>query len=498
MKLCELMRDTGTMPGRYPEEMEIQGVCCDSRRVEPGFAFVCIRGTAMDGHDYARQAAESGAAVIVAEHPVDLGNAGDVCLVLVESGRKAWARMCANWFGNPAERLHLIGVTGTNGKTTTTYLLKTILEANGEKVGLIGTIQNMIGERVLASGHTTPDPYDLQSMLSLMVAEGCGYAVMEVSSHALDQDRVEGCNFDAAIFTNLTQDHLDYHGTMENYLAAKKRLFSLCKTAILNQDDDWYGPMREGLDCKTVTFSAKSDAADYTARNIRQRPDGVDFELVGIGVIGRVRLAVPGRFSVYNALGAAACALTLGLPFQPVVDALGQAAGVKGRCEVVPTGRDFTVIIDYAHTPDGLEKICGALRECKAGRLVTVFGCGGDRDKTKRPKMGAAAAALSDYLVVTSDNPRSEEPQAIIDDILVGLEGSKTPYTVVVNRVEAIHWAIRHAKPGDTILLAGKGHETYQVLHDGIIHLDEREIVAEALAQTASNPAGPECGGKVD
>lgn len=491
MKLSELMSHTGVLPGPFPEQADIQGLSCDSRRIEPGFAFVCIRGTAMDGHDYVRQAVENGAAVVVAEHPVELGGAEGVHQVLVESGRRAWARMCANWFGNPAKRLKMIGVTGTNGKTTTTYLLKSILEAGGEKVGLIGTIQNMIGERVLASGHTTPDPYDLQSMLSLMVAEGCGYAVMEVSSHALDQDRVEGCTFDAGIFTNLTQDHLDYHGTMENYLAAKKRLFSLCKTAILNQDDTWYEPMREGIACRTVTFSTKSDAADYTARNIRQRPDGVDFELVGTGVIGRVRLAVPGRFSVYNALGAAACALTLGLPFQPVVDALGKAAGVKGRCEVVPTGRDFTVVIDYAHTPDGLEKICGALRECKTGRLVTVFGCGGDRDKTKRPQMAKAAASLSDFLVITSDNPRSEEPQAIIDNILTGLAGSKTPYTVVVNRVEAIHWAIRNARPGDTILLAGKGHETYQVLHDGIIHLDEREVVAEALAQTAPDPEKP-------
>ncbi len=487
MKLRELMSGTGHLPVPYPEQLDIQGISCDSRRVEPGFAFVCISGTAVDGHAYAKQAADNGAAVLIVEHPVELDGAEGLCQIPVESGRKAWARMCANWFGNPARRLHMIGVTGTNGKTSTTYLLKTILESCGEKVGLIGTIQNMIGDRVLAAGHTTPDPYDLQSMLSLMVAEGCGYAVMEVSSHALDQDRVEGCSFDAAIFTNLTQDHLDYHGTMENYLAAKKRLFSLCRTAILNQDDAWFDQMREGLACDMVTFSAGNDAADYTARNIRHRPDGVDFELVGTGVIGRVRLAVPGRFSVYNALGAAACALTLGLPFQPVVEALGQAVGVKGRAEVVPTGRDFTVVIDYAHTPDGLEKICGALRECKTGRLVTLFGCGGDRDKTKRPKMAAAAASLSDYLVVTSDNPRSEDPQAIIDDILTGLEGSKTPYTVVVNRVEAIHWAIRHAKPGDTILLAGKGHETYQVLHDGIIHLDEREVVAEALSGEKEN-----------
>ena len=494
-QLSELVSVLEEKEVRAPQDLTIGGLALDSRETGEGTLFFALPGEKEDGGDYIAEAKARGAACAVCEQPPET----EIPYILVPDAHKALALCAAVWYGTPAGKLTVVGVTGTNGKTTTTCLIKQLLErTKGAKVGLIGTNQNLIGESAVPAERTTPDALTLQRLLAQMVDAGCTYAVMEVSSHALDQDRVEGCNFDAAIFTNLTQDHLDYHGTMENYLAAKKRLFSLCKTAILNQDDDWYGPMREGLDCKTVTFSAKSDAADYTARNIRQRPDGVDFELVGTGVIGRVRLAVPGRFSVYNALGAAACALTLGLPFQPVVDALGRAAGVKGRCEVVPTGRDFTVVIDYAHTPDGLEKICGALRECKAGRLVTVFGCGGDRDKTKRPKMGAAAAALSDYLVVTSDNPRSEEPQAIIDDILVGLEGSKTPYTVVVNRVEAIHWAIRHAKPGDTILLAGKGHETYQVLHDGIIHLDEREIVAEALAQTASNPAGPECGGKVD
>lgn len=482
MKLKELLAGLDILSSSADLNTDIHEVQYDSRLVEPGDLFIAVPGAAADGHKFIPMAREKGAACVLCEKIPE----GDVPFVQVADTRRALAVVGGNRFDHPARELTMIGITGTSGKTTSTYLIKSILEQKaGAKVGLIGTIQNMIGERVLASGHTTPDPYDLQSMLSLMVAEGCGYAVMEVSSHALDQDRVEGCTFDAGIFTNLTQDHLDYHGTMENYLAAKKRLFSLCKTAILNQDDAWYGPMREGLECKTVTFSAGNDAADYTARNIRQRPDGVDFELVGTGVIGRVRLAVPGRFSVYNALGAAACALTLGLPFQPVVDALGKAAGVKGRCEVVPTGRDFTVVIDYAHTPDGLEKICGALRECKTGRLVTVFGCGGDRDKTKRPKMGKAAAALSDFLVVTSDNPRSEDPQAIIDDILAGLADSKTPYTVVANRVEAIRWAIHNAKSGDTILLAGKGHETYQVLRDGIVHLDEREVVAEALAQMA-------------
>ena len=346
MKLSQLM--IGVDAAYVDGEMEIEGITCDSRRVKPGWAFVCIQGTAADGHAFAQKAVEAGASLVVAQR--DLGLA---CQLMVPSTRRAWARMSANWFGNPAEKLHLVGITGTNGKTSTTYMLKAIMEACGYKVGLIGTIQNMIGDRVLPAGHTTPDPYDLQSMLSLMAAEGCTYAVMEVSSHALDQDRVEGCAFDVAVFTNLTQDHLDYHKTMENYLAAKKRLFTLCRTGVVNMDDPWSGKLTEGLDCRLVTYSSGNDEADYTARNIRGRADGVDFELVGTGVIGRVRLGIPGDFSVYNALAAASCALTLGMPFAKVVDALSAAPGIKGRAEIVPTGRDFTVVIDYAHTPDG-------------------------------------------------------------------------------------------------------------------------------------------------
>lgn len=481
VKLSQLMEHTQAAYEDFPGgDIDIAGITCDSRRVEPGWAFVCIDGTAADGHAYAKQAMEAGAAAVIAQRDVSLP-----CQLLVDSTRKVWAQMCANWFDHPADKLRMVGITGTNGKTTVTYMLKSIMESCGFKVGLIGTVQNMIGERVLPAGHTTPDSYDLQSMLALMVAEGCTYAVMEVSSHALDQERVEGCFFDAAVFTNLTQDHLDYHKTMENYLEAKKRLFRLCKHAVINLDDDWSGPLMEGLDCDIITFSAGNDEAVYTARNIRQRADGVDFELLGTGVIGRVRLGIPGEFSVYNALAAASCALTLGMPFVNVIEALSKVSGVKGRAEIVPTGRDFTVVIDYAHTPDGLENICKTLKKCTAGRLVTLFGCGGDRDKGKRPKMGAIAAAWSDYLVVTSDNPRTEDPAAIIDDILAGMKGCKTPCTVIENRPEAIHWAVGHAQPGDTILLAGKGHETYQVLSTGIIHLDEREVVAEALKETA-------------
>ena len=478
MKLYELLKGTGIANDLVKEDTEIVSITCDSRRVEPGCLFVCIAGTAVDGHKFAPQAQEDGAAAVVVQRDMGLHTQ-----LMADNTRMAWAQICANWFGHPASRLKMIGVTGTNGKTTTTTLIKSMLEHQGYKVGLIGTIHNLIGDRELPAKHTTPDPYDLQSLLALMVVEGCDYCVMEVSSHALDQRRVAGCEYEVGVFTNLTQDHLDYHGTMENYMQAKKELFSISRAAIVNMDDSWAPAMSEDVSCPLTTYSAKDDSADYVARNIRFRADGVDFELVGVGHIGRVNMQIPGEFSVYNGLCAATVCLQLDLPFDDVVAALSAASGVKGRAEVVPTGRDFTVVIDYAHTPDGLDNICRTLKQCCAGRLVTLFGCGGDRDKTKRPLMGAVAAELSDYLVVTSDNPRSEDPDAIIADILVGVQDKDTPYTVVTNRVEAIHWAIENALPGDTILLAGKGHETYQILKDETIHLDEREVVADALAK---------------
>lgn len=475
MKLHEVLNETeyGT---NLSAETQITALCRDSRKVEKGCAFVCIAGTGVDSHAFAEQAVAKGAAVIVAERDLGLPQQ-----VLVKNTRLAWAVMCANWFGRPTERLKLVGITGTNGKTSTSYLLKAVLEQAGYQVGLIGTIQNMIGDRVVETAHTTPDSYELQQLFYEMAEAGCDYAVMEVSSHALDQERVAGCRFEAGIFTNLTQDHLDYHKTMEQYAAAKAKLFSRCKTAVLNKDDDWHTAMYNDAVGQTVTFSLQDDSADYTARNVRCRPDGVDFECVGVGIIGRIRLATPGRFSAYNALAAAACASALGISFDTIKTALCGFGLVKGRAEVVPTEQDFTVIIDFAHTPDGLENICETLSTCKAGRLVTVFGCGGDRDRTKRPKMGATAARLSDFVVVTSDNPRSEEPTAIIDDILEGLRETKTPYTVIPNRIDAITWAVENAKTGDTVLLAGKGHETYQILKDKTIHLDEREVVAAAL-----------------
>jgi len=478
MKLRDVIYGTDISSDGWDGEMEISSITCDSRRVGAGCLFVCIAGTAVDGHRFAPAACEAGAAAVVVQRDLGLPRQ-----LMTADSRAAWATICANWFGHPAQRLRMVGVTGTNGKTTTTMLIKSMLEQEGHKVGLIGTIRNMVGDRVLPAEHTTPDSYDLQAMLALMVAEGCEFCVMEVSSHALHQHRVGGIPFELGLFTNLTQDHLDYHGTMEEYMQAKKLLFSHCRAGIFNMDDEWYEAISADVPCEVLTYSAHSDHGDYVARNIRPRADGVDFELVGIGQIGRVNMRIPGQFSVYNGLCAATACVALGMPFDRVVAALSAAEGVKGRAEVVPTDRDFTVVIDYAHTPDGLENICRTLKECCSGRLITLFGCGGDRDKTKRPKMGAIAARLSDYVVVTSDNPRSEQPGAIIEDVLAGMTDTATPYTVVENRQEAIAYAISYAQAGDTVLLAGKGHETYQILSTGTIHLDEREVVAAALAK---------------
>lgn len=455
-------------------DTDITALVCDSRKVVPGCAFVCIDGVTVDGHTFAAAALEAGAAALIVQRDLGLPHQ-----VLVDDTRLAWAVMSANWFDRPADRLKVIGVTGTNGKTSTTYMIKQMLEACGYKVGLCGTIQNLIGDRTVATGHTTPDAYELQSLFADMLAEHCDYAVMEVSSHALDQHRVAAIPFVAGIFTNLTQDHLDYHKTMENYCDAKRRLFEHSAVAVVQANDPWTKRITAGLTCPILTFS-NGKGGQYTADDVAYLPDGVAFTVNGPGVSGRVHLAIPGEFSVCNAMGAIVTALAIGLPFDTVCAAVGRMTGVKGRAEIVPTGRDFTVVIDYAHTPDGLEKICQALRHGLKGRLVTLFGCGGDRDRTKRPKMGAAAAALSDFVIVSSDNPRSEDPEAIIDEILPGIPES-TPYVVIPDRAEAVRWAIENAQPDDTILLAGKGHETYQIIKTGSIHLDEREIIAEAL-----------------
>ncbi len=458
-------------------DLEIKGITCDSRAVKQGYLFVCIKGFKSDGHEFANMALEKGASAIITER--DLGIDSQI---VVEDTHAAYADICANWFGNPAKSLKLIGVTGTNGKTSVTYMLKKILESAGYKVGLIGTIQNMICDEAIATENTTPNAYDLNSLFALMKAKGCTYVIMEVSSHALDQCRVYNLDFEVAMFTNLTQDHLDYHLTMENYLAAKKRLFKMCKTALINSDDEYASKLIEGLDCKVSTYS-KGDSSTYSAKAVKYKPTRVDYEFVSDTDLCHITVNTGGGFTVYNSLCAAACAVELGLPIKQVATAIAELPGVKGRAEVVPCDRDFTIIIDYAHTPDGLKNILNTFRECEKNRLTVVFGCGGDRDKTKRPIMGSIAARYADFVIVTSDNPRSEEPSAIIKDILVGMDGTPTPYKVIENRIEAIKYAVETASKDDIIVLAGKGHETYQILKDGTIHLDEREVVAEALAE---------------
>jgi UDP-N-acetylmuramoyl-L-alanyl-D-glutamate--2,6-diaminopimelate ligase len=458
--------------------IDISGVTDDSRKVEKGNLFICVKGPLSDGHNYAQKALENGAAAIVVERDLGIQNQ-----ILAQDTHAVLAEVCSAWFGEPQKKLRVIGVTGTNGKTSVCYMLKSILERCGYKTGLLGTVQNMIGDEVYPSKNTTPGVFELYSLFAKMVEKGCEYVVMEVSSHALDQRRVEGVRFTAAVFTNLTQDHLDYHGDMENYFKAKQILFSNSDLAVINFDDEYGKRIINEATVKTATYSAVNNESTYTAKSINYRPNGVDYEMVGFGLIGRVKLKIAGKFSVYNSLAAAVCAKELGLPLNEITDALSSIEGVKGRAEVVPCDRDFTIIIDYAHTPDGLQNILNTFKECPKNRLVVLFGCGGDRDRTKRPKMGMVAARLADYVVVTSDNPRTEEPSEIIKDILEGMKDIPTPKKVIENRIEAINFAISNAKSGDIIVLAGKGHETYQIIGHDTIHLDEREVIAEALSK---------------
>lgn len=480
MKLSELLKGETILASSATLETEITEICTDSRKADKGCLFLCIDGVSVDGHKFIPEVQKKGAIAILIDKPEYVGEN----TILVKNTRTALSRIAANLYGHPADSMHLIGVTGTNGKTTVTLLLKQLLEQAGHKVGLIGTIQNMIGKQVVESAYTTPEPLSLHRLFADMKAAGCDYVIMEVSSHSLAQHRVDGLHFDVGVFTNLTQDHLDFHRTMENYLLAKAKLFTMCDVAILNYDDAATEKLLELSTAKEkVTYSAMSDAADIVAKNIELKADGVKFNLVAKNLIGRIKLGIPGRFSVYNALAVAAAALQCGIDLTKISVILAEAKGVKGRAEVVPTGRPYTILIDYAHTPDGLYNILSTVKGFAEGRVIAVFGCGGDRDHTKRPKMGKIAAENADFLVITSDNPRTEEPEAIIKDILGGLQGLKIPHVTLPNRTDAIRYAMKHAKSGDVIVLAGKGHETYQILKEGKIHYDEREVIAEILAE---------------
>lgn len=468
--------------GKWLEEhddIDITGIAYDSRNVLPGNVFVCIKGYETDGHRFTQMAVENGASVIVAEDEIETR----VPVWYVENTRLEIAEMACRYYGNPSKKFKLIGVTGTNGKTTITYLIKSIIETAGMRIGVIGTNQNIIGDKVLVTQSTTPttpNALELQQLFAKMVEGSAECVVMEVSSHALELDRVHGCHFDVGVFTNLTRDHLDFHKTMENYLHAKAKLFKISDKGVVNFDDEGGKTIAENsaLDILKVGLG---DGCDLKAFNIKISSRGADFDVNYKDRTYPVHIAIPGKFSVYNAICAMGAALQLGIDMDTVIKGIANASGVVGRVEVVPTNTDYTVIIDYAHTPDGLENIISTVKEFAEGRVVTLFGCGGDRDNTKRPIMGEIAGRLSHYSIITSDNPRTEDPELIVRQIEDGMKKTDGKYTVIVDRREAIGYALDHAEKNDVIILAGKGQETYQIVGKEKYDFDERVIVYSHL-----------------
>jgi len=479
MKLKELLQGVSVLEFHADPELNIESVVYDTRKaIGPNSLFVAIAGFAFDGNSYIPRALDQGAvAVVTAKRPQE-----DIPYILVESDRLALACIGTNYFGRPAQSMTMIGVTGTNGKTSVTLLTKHVLEnALGAKVGLIGTTENLIGKETVPTERTTPESFELQALFAKMRDAGCTHCVMEVSSHAISLHRVAGIRFDVAAFTNLTEDHLDFHKTMENYCDTKARLFGCCGKAVLNRDDDWFKRIADGVKCPVLSVGQEGA---LRAENVVLRSDGVDFTAVYKEKQVPVTVPIPGKFSVSNALTVLGIALSLGIPSEKASVALATVKGVKGRVEVVPTpGKPYTVLIDYAHTPDGLENVLSSVKSFCKGKLIAVFGCGGDRDRTKRPIMGKIGVGIADLAVITSDNPRTESPMAIINDIVEGVREIQGSYVVIEDRREAIRYAMDKAEKNDIIVLAGKGHETYQEICGVKYPLDERTVVEDCLAQ---------------
>ena len=478
MKLKKLLEGIEIIESTADMELDIASVAYDSRKVERGGLFVAISGFASDGNRFIPMAMEKGAAVIVTAKKPEL----DVPYVLVPSDRLALALIGCNFYSHPARSMTMIGVTGTNGKTSVTLLLKQVIEkVLGAKVGLIGTMENRIGDLVIPTERTTPESFELQGLFAQMRDAGCKYVVMEVSSHAIALERIGGVHFDVAAFTNLTEDHLDFHKTMENYCDTKAELFNRCDKAVLNCDDSWFERISQNVKCDMLTTSVKGSGS-LNARDLLLRADGIAFTAEMGTEHASVSLQIPGRFTVYNAITVLGIASQLGISLQTAASALATAEGVRGRVEVVPTpGKPYTVLLDYAHTPDGLENVLTSVRDFCKGNLIVVFGCGGDRDPIKRPIMGHIGVSLADFAVITSDNPRNEDPMTIISDILKGVEDTDGEYIVIENRRKAIQYAMDKAGKNDIIILAGKGHETYQEIRGVKHHLDEREEVTAYL-----------------
>lgn len=474
------------------ENLHIKAVSYDSREVSAGSAFVCIRGVATDGHQFAVGAVERGATVVVAENADLVAEVPDsVTKVIVPDTRRALALMACEFYGHPSREMVLVGITGTNGKTTVAHLVADLLRESGYKsVGIIGTLGAATEKTYYDTGRTTPESLDLQRLLADFLDGGSEAVVMEVSSHALALQRVAGCSFDAGIFTNLTQDHLDFHGEMEEYFAAKTLLFTQVAResepyksygAVFNVDDR-YGRLLVDIaaEVPSITYGIDNEA-HVKAEAVHLTPGGTSFVARTSSGDIPFDINLAGRFNVQNALAAISFGLLKGISPTRIQSAMNRAKTPEGRMEVINEGQNFHVAVDYAHTPDGLQNVLSTTKEFTSGRLICVFGCGGDRDRTKRPQMGAIAASMADVVVVTSDNPRSEDPHRIIDDVLEGTKGSHAQVEVEVDRRKAIEHALELAEKGDFVLIAGKGHETYQIFKDRTIHFDDREVVREAL-----------------
>ena len=485
MKLSEILNGISDLKAKGNVDIEISDIACDSRKVKPESLFVAVKGYDVDGHDYIEEAIEKGASAILVENIEKLRNINlpaDVTFVVAKDTRFALAISACNFFKNPSRRFKLIGVTGTKGKTTTTYMIKTLLEAEGKKVGLIGTIENYIGEDSLGeSDRTTPESLDLQRIFAQMVEEKVEYVVMEVSSQALKLQRVAGCNFDVGVFTNFSKEHISQkeHSDMEDYFNSKMKLFSMCQMGFVNIDDFRGARVKREAKCQIKTYGI-DNACDLLAKDITITNIGVDFKAKLDGKNERIKVDIPGRFSVYNSLAAISVAMYYGCTPEKIKTAL-EAIKIPGRSELVPNKKELSIMIDYAHSPESLENILQAVKTYTKGRVIVVFGCGGDRDTGKRPLMGEIAGRIADYSIVTSDNPRTEDPEAIVKDIEAGISKTKGKYERIVDRREAIKKAIEMANKKDLVILAGKGHEPYQEINKVKYPFDEREIVKEII-----------------
>jgi UDP-N-acetylmuramoyl-L-alanyl-D-glutamate--2,6-diaminopimelate ligase len=483
--LQELLQGVEVHSGLPEKPLRIRQVANDSRKVETGALFVAIHGVATDGNLFAREAAARGAVAVMSEDPAPAEWQKEIPWIEVREGRKALAIAAANFYGRPAQALKLVGVTGTNGKTTTTSLIDSILRASGAKTGLLGTIAYRTPRGQHPAPNTTPESLDLQSFFLEIRDAGGTYATMEASSHALAMDRLWGCHFAVAVFTNLTRDHIDYHKTFDNYFAAKRLLFEgtgadAPDVAVINTDDEW-GKKLAGLGKKTLTYGLQN-GADLKAKKFQLSFKGLNFTAQTPNGPIQVESALVGRINVYNILAAIGAAIGLGISNEVIESGIHHLRAVSGRFERVDAGQPFLVVVDYAHTDDALENLIRTARELNTkGRIITVFGCGGSRDRTKRPIMGELSGRLSDLSILTSDNPRQEDPLKIISDIVVGTQKSGGKYLIEPDRAKAIHMGIEEARAGDIILLAGKGHEDYQIFADHTIHFDDREEATKAL-----------------